>query len=156
MTEPISGRYRPVAPLPTLGGVERELAIDQVADHRVAMARIAGGEQAAAVERSLEAVKAIRHASLAPVLDVARPEAGFYLWAGVPGGDDVAFARSLLAQYNVAVLPGSLLARPMPPSAEHPQGWNPGQGRIRLALVAPLDECVQAAQRIVEAARKPS
>ena len=72
MTEPIPGRYRPVAPLPTLGGVERELAIDQVADHRVAMARIAGGEQAAAVERSLEAVKATRHASLAPVLDVFR------------------------------------------------------------------------------------
>lgn len=72
MTEPISGRYRPVAPLPTLGGVERELAVDQVADHRVAMSRIAGGEQAAAVERSLEAVKATRHASLAPVLDVFR------------------------------------------------------------------------------------
>jgi hypothetical protein len=72
MTEPISGRYRPVAPLPTLGGVERELAVDQVADHRVAMARIAGGEQAAAVERALEAIKATRHASLAPVLDVFR------------------------------------------------------------------------------------
>ena len=72
MTEPIPGRYRPVAPLPTLSGVERELAIDQVADHRVAMARIAGGEQAAAVERALEAVKALRHASLAPVLDVFR------------------------------------------------------------------------------------
>lgn len=72
MTEPIAGRYRPVAPLPTIGGVERELAVDQVADHRVAMARIAGGEQTAAVERALEAVKATRHASLAPVLDVYR------------------------------------------------------------------------------------
>ncbi len=87
------------------------------------------------------------------VLQVARPEAGFYLWAGVPGGDDIAFARKLLAQYNVAVLPGSLLARPMPPSAEHPQGWNPGLGRIRLALVAPLQACVEAAERIVQAAR---
>ena len=48
---------------------------------------------------------------LAEVLDVALPDAGFYLWAGVPGGDDVSFARGLLAQYNVTVLPGSLLAR---------------------------------------------
>ena len=48
---------------------------------------------------------------LAEVLDVRAPEAGFYLWAKVPGGDDLAFARDLLAQYNVTVLPGSLLAR---------------------------------------------
>ena len=60
-------------------------------------------------------------------------------------GDDIAFARGLLAQYNVAVLPGSLLAREvqghMPP--------NPGQGRIRMALVAPVADCVEAARRIV-------
>ena len=80
---------------------------------------------------------------LADVLDVALPDAGFYLWAGVPGGgDDVAFAMKLLAQYNVAVLPGSLLAR-----VAH--GCNPGAGRIRLALVAGVDECLEAAQRIV-------
>lgn len=72
MTEPIAGRYRPVAPLPALGGVARELAVDQVADHRVAIARIAGGAQTAAVERLLEAHKAVRQASLAPVLDVLR------------------------------------------------------------------------------------
>ena len=72
MTEPIAGRYRPVAPLPALGGVARELAVDQVADHRVAVARIAGGAQAASVERLLEAVKATRQSSLAPVLDVVR------------------------------------------------------------------------------------
>ncbi len=78
---------------------------------------------------------------LAPVLDVALPDAAFYLWAGVPGHDDVAFALGLLAQYNVAVLPGSLLAR-----VAH--GRNPGAGRIRMALVAGVDECVEAAGRI--------
>ena len=79
---------------------------------------------------------------LATVLDVALPDAGFYLWARVPGGDDVAFALELLAQYNVTVLPGSLLAR-------EARGSNPGAGRVRLALVAGLDECLEAAQRIV-------
>jgi len=88
---------------------------------------------------------------LAPVLDVRLPDAGFYLWAGVPGqddrpGDDIGYAQRLLAQYNVTVLPGSLLARPA-------QGANPGQGRIRMALVASIDECVEAAQRIVDFTR---
>jgi N-succinyldiaminopimelate aminotransferase len=82
---------------------------------------------------------------LAEVMPVALPDAGFYLWADVsklaPGGDDVAFALGLLAQYNVTVLPGSLLAR-------ESQGVNPGAGRIRLALVAEVDECIEAAQRI--------
>ncbi len=82
---------------------------------------------------------------LAPVLDVAPPDAGFYLWAGVPGGDDIGYARGLLAQYNVAVLPGSLLARDVPGRSPS----NPGRGRIRLALVAPLDDCLAAAERIV-------
>ncbi|HEY0954146.1 MAG TPA: succinyldiaminopimelate transaminase [Roseateles sp.] len=79
---------------------------------------------------------------LADVLDVALPDAGFYLWAAVPGGDDIAFAQDLLAQYNLVVLPGSLLAR-------EAQGSNPGAGRIRLALVADEAECLEAAHRIV-------
>jgi N-succinyldiaminopimelate aminotransferase len=79
---------------------------------------------------------------LAQVLDVALPDAGFYLWAGVPGGDDIAFSLGLLAQYNVAVLPGSLLAR-------EAHGVNPGAGRIRMALVAEPAECLEAAERIV-------
>jgi N-succinyldiaminopimelate aminotransferase len=79
---------------------------------------------------------------LQAVLDVALPDAGFYLWAGIPGGDDVAWARGLLAQYNVHVLPGSLLARTA-------HGVNPGAGRVRMALVAGVDECVEAARRIV-------
>jgi N-succinyldiaminopimelate aminotransferase len=83
---------------------------------------------------------------LSQVLDVKLPDASFYLWAGVPGGDDVAFARGLLAQYNVAVLPGSLLAR-------EAHGINPGAGRVRLALVAEVEECLEAAQRIVSYVR---
>ncbi len=83
---------------------------------------------------------------LADVLDVRLPDAGFYLWAGIPshlhGGDDIAFALGLLAQYNVTVLPGSLLAR-------EAHGVNPGAGRLRLALVAGTDECVEAARRLL-------
>jgi N-succinyldiaminopimelate aminotransferase len=89
---------------------------------------------------------------LAPVLDVKRPDAAFYLWAGVPArwqGDEIAFARELLAQYNVAVLPGRLLARDIPGHEPSNPPANPGQGRIRMALVATVDECLEAAGRIV-------
>ena len=79
---------------------------------------------------------------LAEMLDVALPDAGFYLWAKVRG-NDVDFARDLFALYNVTVLPGSYLARDA-------QGANPGAGRIRMALVADTAECVEAAQRIVQ------
>ena len=79
---------------------------------------------------------------LASVMDVRLPDAGFYLWAGVAGSDE-SFARDLLAQYNVTVLPGSYLAR-------ESQGLNPGAGRIRMALVADTAECLEAAQRIVQ------
>ncbi|MFT3815186.1 MAG: succinyldiaminopimelate transaminase [Acidovorax sp.] len=83
---------------------------------------------------------------LAAVMDVALPDAGFYLWAQVPGHlglDDAGFARALLAQYNVTVLPGSYLAR-------EAQGFNPGAQRIRMALVAETAECAEAAARIVQ------
>ena len=87
---------------------------------------------------------------LTPHLDVALPDAGFYLWAAVPshihGGDDIAFAQGLLAQYNVTVLPGSLLAR-------EAHGVNPGAGRIRMALVAEVGECLEAAHRIADFTR---
>ena len=83
---------------------------------------------------------------LQAVLDVALPDAAFYLWAGVPGGgDEIEFARGLLAQYNVNLLPGRLLAREV--AGRSPA--NPGAGRIRMALVAPLAECLEAARRIV-------
>jgi len=80
---------------------------------------------------------------LSKVLDVTLPDAAFYLWAAIPGHtDEVEYARGLLAQYNVNVLPGRLLAREV-------HGHNPGAGRIRLALVASVDECLEAAHRIV-------
>ena len=83
---------------------------------------------------------------LAGVMDVTLPDAGFYLWAKVPeqlAMDDAEFARALLAQYNVTVLPGSYLAR-------EAQGRNPGAQRVRMALVAEAHECVEAALRIVQ------
>ncbi len=79
---------------------------------------------------------------LAEVLEVALPDAGFYLWAKVHGSD-TDFARRLYALYNVTVLPGSYLSRTS-------EGVNPGEQRIRMALVAETAECVQAARRIVE------
>jgi N-succinyldiaminopimelate aminotransferase len=77
---------------------------------------------------------------LAEVLDTAQPDAGFYLWARTPI-DDGEFARGLLADYNVVLLPGSALAR-------NACGINPGAGFVRIALVAPLADCVEAAERI--------
>ncbi len=79
---------------------------------------------------------------LADVLEVALPDAGFYLWAKVKG-NDADFARELFTLYNVTVLPGTYLSR-------NSQGANPGEGRIRMALVAETAECVEAAQRIVQ------
>jgi N-succinyldiaminopimelate aminotransferase len=79
---------------------------------------------------------------LEKVLDVRLPDASFYLWAGVRGSE-TEFARDLLAQYNVTVLPGSYLAR-------QAHGFNPGAGRVRMALVADTAECLEAAQRIVQ------
>jgi N-succinyldiaminopimelate aminotransferase len=77
---------------------------------------------------------------LAPQLDVRLPDAGFYLWARTPLGD-TDFARELLAQQNVIVLPGSFLSRPV-------DGHNPGRGYVRMALVAPIEDCLEAAERI--------
>ena len=88
---------------------------------------------------------------LASVLNVALPDAGFYLWAEIPpnfAGSDTDFSSQLLAQYNVVVLPGSYLAR----EARGADGklFNPGAGRIRMALVAETSECREAAERIVQ------
>jgi len=77
---------------------------------------------------------------LAPHLDVTLPDGGFYLWPDVRG-DDVEFTRALHAQQNVTILPGSYLARDN-------AGENPGRGRVRISLVAGVEDCVQAAQRI--------
>jgi len=81
---------------------------------------------------------------LAEVMDVQLPDASFYLWAGVPaawGNSDTDFARELYAAEHVTVLPGSYIARTA-------HGFNPGQGRVRMALVAETAECLEAAHRI--------
>ncbi|MBV8467691.1 MAG: succinyldiaminopimelate transaminase [Burkholderiales bacterium] len=86
---------------------------------------------------------------LAAPLKAQMPDAAFYLWAEVPArydGDDTAFARELYERCHVTVLPGSYLARTA-------HGVNPGAGRVRLALVANLDDCVEGARRIAEFAR---
>jgi N-succinyldiaminopimelate aminotransferase len=78
---------------------------------------------------------------LAPVLDVVQPDGGFYLWADVPT-DDETFTRELFATQNLTILPGSYLAR------TSRDGVNPGRRRVRISLVASVEECVTAAQRI--------
>jgi N-succinyldiaminopimelate aminotransferase len=75
-------------------------------------------------------------------LEVERPDAAFYLWARTPI-PDADFARRLYAEENVTVLPGGYLARDS-------GGVNPGAGRVRMALVAETDECIEAMRRIVE------
>ncbi len=83
---------------------------------------------------------------LTPHMDVAAPDAGFYLWPKTPIADTT-FAQTLFAQEHVTVLPGRFLAR-------ESQGINPGENRIRMALVAPLEDCIEAAQRIVHCLKK--
>jgi N-succinyldiaminopimelate aminotransferase len=82
---------------------------------------------------------------VAAPLQTEMPEGGFYLWVRTPT-DDAAFARELQRQYNVLVLPGSYLARDA-------HGTNPGRNHVRIALVAPLEACVEAMQRIGQFAR---
>ncbi len=82
---------------------------------------------------------------IASVMESPLPDASFYLWARTPI-DDAEFARRVLAEYNVAVLPGSYLARTA-------HGINPGAGFVRIALVAPASECIEAAERIVQFCR---
>lgn len=77
---------------------------------------------------------------LEPVLDVARPDGGFYLWPKTPI-DDQRFTRELFEQEHVTVVPGSYLSREV-------EGLNPGADRVRMALVAPLPECIEGAERI--------
>lgn len=80
---------------------------------------------------------------LSSVLEVEMPDAAFYLWAKLknPAETDTSFATKLYRDLNITVLPGSYLAREV-------NGINPGKNFIRLALVASLDECVEAAKRI--------
>ncbi len=77
---------------------------------------------------------------LSPVMKVEQTDASFYLWPKTPI-DDVSFAQKLFQQQHVTVVPGSYLSRTI-------KGHNPGQNRVRMALVAPIDECIEAAKRI--------
>ncbi|MDX5439271.1 MAG: succinyldiaminopimelate transaminase [Alteromonadaceae bacterium] len=95
-------------------------------------------ENRAAYRAKFEAVVPI----LREVMNVDFPDAGFYLWPETPM-DDETFAKELSAQQNVHVLPGRYLSRTV-------DGHNPGENRVRMALVAPLEECVEAARRIVD------
>ena len=79
---------------------------------------------------------------LKPVMAVDTPPAGFYLWPTLPV-DDEQFTKDMFAHHNVRLVPGSYLGRTV-------NGENPGAMHVRMALVAPLDECVDAANRIVE------
>ncbi len=87
---------------------------------------------------------------LQAVLQVARPDAAFYLWARVPAGegDDAGFARRLYADQAITVLPGSYMAR-------EDGGASPGAGYVRMALVAALDECIEGARRIAQYCQSP-
>jgi N-succinyldiaminopimelate aminotransferase len=78
---------------------------------------------------------------LKDVLQFDAPDAAFYLWARVPGGDDAAFARELYRTRHVTVLPGSFLAR-------EAANINPGKGFVRIALVDSLQACIEAARRM--------
>jgi N-succinyldiaminopimelate aminotransferase len=78
-----------------------------------------------------------------PVLPLTRPEAAFYYWVAVPGGDDLAFTRDLYAATNVMALPGSYLSRDA-------HGVNPGRGFVRMALVSTVEESMDAANRIAQ------
>lgn len=79
---------------------------------------------------------------LSSVIDISLPDAGFYLWLNTPVDDEL-FAKELYEKQNVTVLPGSYLSR-------ESDGINPGKNHVRMALVAPLDECITAANRIKE------
>jgi N-succinyldiaminopimelate aminotransferase len=79
-------------------------------------------------------------------LETQMPDGGFYLWLHTPI-DDAEFVRRLQHEYNVLALPGSYLARDA-------NGGNPGKNHVRMALVAPLGECVEGIERTMQFARK--
>jgi N-succinyldiaminopimelate aminotransferase len=83
---------------------------------------------------------------LTPHLDIAKPDGAFYLWPDVRR-DDERFVRDLYATQAVTVLPGSYLARAG-------SDGNPGAGRVRISLVPPLEQCIDAAERVREFVRR--
>ena len=77
---------------------------------------------------------------LSPVIEIQQPEAGFYFWLATPVSDEQ-FFQDMFAKYNLTVLPGSYLSR-------ESQGLNPGKNYVRIALVPPLEQCIEAAERL--------
>jgi N-succinyldiaminopimelate aminotransferase len=77
---------------------------------------------------------------LSDICTITKPPASFYVWLKTPISD-TEFAQQLFSQQNITVLPGSYLSRDC-------DGINPGLNHVRIALVAPLDECIEAAHRI--------
>lgn len=75
------------------------------------------------------------------ILDVSKPDASFYLWPKLNGISDIDFAQRLFAEQHITVLPGRFIAR-------EAKGINPGENHVRMALVATLNECTEAAERI--------
>jgi N-succinyldiaminopimelate aminotransferase len=116
--------------------------------HAVQRASIAAWNDEAHV-RENRRLYAAKYAAVLPLvqgtLETEMPAGGFYLWVRTPI-DDAEFARALQRDYNVLVLPGSYLAR-------EAHGGNPGRNHVRIALVAPLAECIEAAQRMTQFAR---
>jgi N-succinyldiaminopimelate aminotransferase len=104
-------------------------------------------DEAHVVENRRKYAAKFRHATpiVQQALQTTMPEAAFYLWARTPV-DDAQFARQLHACFNVTVLPGSFLSRTR-------DGFNPGTGFVRIALVAEEDEVMEAARRIAEFGR---
>ncbi|HEY2337181.1 MAG TPA: succinyldiaminopimelate transaminase [Burkholderiales bacterium] len=84
--------------------------------------------------------------AVVPLIAAERPDGGFYLWMKTPI-DDAEFVRRLHHEYNVLALPGSYLGREV-------HGVNPGRNHLRMALVAPLAECVEGIERTIQFARK--
>ena len=109
--------------------------------HQVASIAAWGDEEHVKQNRVLykEKFKAVLDI-LQPVIDIQMPAASFYIWLKTPICEQE-FAKQLFATQNITVLPGSYLSRDN-------NGFNPGVGHVRMALVAPLDECIEAAKRI--------
>jgi N-succinyldiaminopimelate aminotransferase len=84
---------------------------------------------------------------LGEVLQLQRPQGGFYLWPDI-GGDDALFTRALFEHTHLTILPGSFLARDA-------HGENPGRGRVRISLVPALEQCVEAALRLRDFIARP-
>jgi len=116
--------------------------------HSVQRASIAAWNDEAHV-RENRRLYAAKYSAVLPLvqrhLQTAMPDGGFYLWIRTPI-DDAEFARRLQRDYNVLVLPGSFLAR-------ESAGVNPGKNHVRVALVAPLAECAEAAERMTQFAK---